>query len=42
VFHSDEEDNRWSTRKEQSMEVYNMAVYPHAGGFFGLADDVSA
>jgi hypothetical protein len=36
VFHSDEEDNRWSTRKEQNMEVYNMAVYPHAGGFFGL------
>jgi hypothetical protein len=36
VFHSDEEDNRWSTNADQNMEVYNMAVYPHAGGFFGL------
>ena len=36
VFHSDAEDSRWGTTPDQRMEVYNMAVLPHAGGFVGL------
>jgi hypothetical protein len=36
VFHPDAEDSSWSRHPEQRMEVYNMAVLPHAGGFLGL------
>lgn len=36
VFYPDAEDNRWSKSPDQRMEVYNMAVLPHAAGFIGL------
>jgi hypothetical protein len=36
VFHPDAEDSRWGTNPDQRMEIYNMAVLPHAGGFVGL------
>lgn len=36
VFHSDEEDSRYGTNPDQRMEVYNMAVTPHAAGFVGF------
>ncbi|MBI5688907.1 MAG: hypothetical protein HZC55_02330 [Verrucomicrobia bacterium] len=36
VFHPDAEDHAWARGPDQRMEVYNMAVLPHAGGFLGL------
>jgi hypothetical protein len=36
VFHTDAEDNSWATQPDQRTDVYNMAVFPHAGGFIGL------
>lgn len=36
VFHPDAADHSWSRRPEQRMEVYNMAVLPHATGFLGF------
>ena len=36
VFYPDAEDHRWGRGPDQRMEVYNMAVLPHAAGFLGL------
>lgn len=36
VFAPDEEDDAWAKRPDERTEVYNMSVYPHAGGFVGL------
>ncbi len=37
VLVPDEEDDAFAKEPEQSMQIYNMSVYPHAGGFMGLA-----
>lgn len=36
VFAPDAHDDAWATRPVERTEVYNMSVYPHAGGFVGL------
>jgi hypothetical protein len=36
VFAPDEEDDAWAKGPSQRTEVYNMSVYPHAGGFIGF------
>ena len=36
VFAPDEDDEGWIDRPDQRMEVYNMAVLPHAGGYLGF------
>ncbi len=36
VFAPDEIDDAWTSAPEERTEVYNMSVYPHAGGFIGL------
>lgn len=37
VLLADETDDQWVENDEQSTQFYNMSVYPHAGGFVGLA-----
>jgi hypothetical protein len=36
VFAPDAADDAWATRPGERTEVYNMSVFPHAGGFIGL------
>lgn len=36
VFTADEADDDWSRNAGERSEVYNMAVFPHAGGYVGL------
>jgi hypothetical protein len=36
VFTADEVDDAWVTRLGERTEVYNMSMYPHAGGYIGL------
>jgi hypothetical protein len=36
VFASDAFDAEWTTKPTQRVDVYNMAVMPHAGGFLGF------
>ena len=36
VFTPDEQDDSWASRTKERTEVYNMSVFPHAGGFIGL------
>lgn len=36
VFAPDEQDDAWAKAPDQRTEVYNMSVYPHAGGFLGF------
>ncbi len=36
VFAPDAADDAWATGPQQRTEVYNMSVFPHAGGFLGL------
>ena len=37
VFVPDATDDEWATQPNQRTEVYNMSVYPHAGGFVGMS-----
>lgn len=37
VLVPDEEDDAFVKEPEQSMQIYNMSVFPHAGGFVGMA-----
>ena len=36
VFAPDEEDDGWIDNPDQHMEIYNMSVLPHAGGYLGF------
>jgi hypothetical protein len=36
VLAPDEQDDAWVSRPNERTEVYNMSVFPHAGGFIGL------
>jgi hypothetical protein len=36
VFVPDATDDEWAAQPGQRTEVYNMSVYPHAGGFLGM------
>lgn len=36
IFSADEADDDWSRNAGERSEVYDMAVFPHAGGYLGL------
>lgn len=36
VLAPDEIDDQWVSRPQERTEIYDMSVYPHAGGFIGL------